>query len=216
MSNYWGGAQGELTGRQYRSLTGTPSFSFFPSDSQITVDPVGLVVSVETVKAGLIEYNQASDDLIQLLIEGVTGQVEKYLGRDLLTRTRKAIYFYPANEVFVTPSPVASITTVKSLDDEQTATTLTLNTDYYKRGLEDNVQLYNIDMKGNAYLEVVFVSGYGAAGDVPATIRYAVVQECFRQFKRRQDPGTGSGDIVDSLASETYALLRPYIIRRIA
>jgi uncharacterized phiE125 gp8 family phage protein len=200
--------------REYGSLTSSRRPSRYPSDMTVTVQPVGLVVDVETVKSGLSDYGLSSDNLISLIVAGVTEQIEKYLGRDLLTRTRKAMFFRPGSSVYLMPVPVASITTVSALDDENTATALTLNEDYYLRGYKDNVELYALDLNGGVRLEVTFVTGYGTASDVPPSIRQAIVQESYRQFKWRQDPTVGSAATVDTLAPETLSLIRSYIVRR--
>jgi len=214
MSYYFGSGNSAYGAREYDSLTGIGVPSYYPSDLETTVAPVGLPVDLELVKQFIADSGLASDNLLELIIGSVTEQIEQYLGRDLLTRTRKAVYFMAARRVYLMPVPVASITSVKSLDDEGTPTTLSANSDYYVQGLKDNIQLFGLDLKGNTQLEVVFVTGYGSASAIPSAIRQAIVQESARQFKRRQDPGIESFNMVNSLTPETYALLQSYIVRR--
>jgi uncharacterized phiE125 gp8 family phage protein len=189
--------------------------TLFPSDVQVTVDPVGQVVTSETVGFALPSYNTGNNTFIALIVKAVTEQVEKYIGRDLLSRTRKAVYFNPSNMVYLTPVPVASITSVKMLDDDGTAYDMTLNTDYYVRGLRDNVQITDITYARGRYLEVVYTTGYGDADDVPDAIKLAVVQEAARQYKNRQDPEQAGSRLDGNFAPETIALLKPYIVRRV-
>jgi len=211
--NYWGGASA-FGAREYGSLTDVAIPSYYPSDTQVTTGPTGLPVNIQTVKQFIVEYNLDSDDLLNVIIGAVTEQIENYLGRDILTKTRKALYYNVGRVVYLMPVPVASITSVQSLDEDGTATSLTLNTDYYVRGLKDNVQIYNIDAKGDSILQVIYQSGYGAASSVPAAIQQAIIQESARQFKRRQDPGIESFNMVNAISPETYALLQSYIVRR--
>jgi uncharacterized phiE125 gp8 family phage protein len=199
--------------REAGSITGLPEWSPYPSDMRTTIQPMGLVVDVATIKTALPSPNQVSDDLIRMDIEAVTDQIERYLGRDLLTRTRQAVYFSPGNLVWVMPVPVASITSVQGLDRDGDAETLTLDTDYYVRGYGNNVQIYGIK-NPYPYLQVTYQTGYGDYTDVPASIRKAVTQEVFRQFKRRQDPIIASDTTIDSLSAEAQALIRSYIVRR--
>jgi uncharacterized phiE125 gp8 family phage protein len=203
-----------IGGREYGSLTSSFRPTRYASDMTVTVEPVGICVDVETVKAGLPDYGATSDNLIRLIIEGVTAQIELFLGRDLLTRTRKAMFYAPTSNVYLTPVPVASITSVSTLDDENTATALTLNTDYYLRGYKDNLEIYDLNLNGGVRLEIVYVTGYGTASQVPAAIRQAIVQESYRQFKYRQNPADGAAATVGTLAPETIALIRSYIVRR--
>jgi len=200
--------------RESDTITGIGLPSWFASDIETTIAPVGLVVSVALIKAGLPSPNMANDELIQLDIEAVTDQVERYLSRDLLSRTRRAIYYRPTNAVYINPVPVSAITLVQGVDREANAVTLALNVDYYKRGYGSNVQLYDINNQYE-YLQVTYTTGYGASADVPASIRKAIVQEVFRQFKRRQDPVIASDFTVDSLSSEAQSLIRSYIVRRV-
>jgi hypothetical protein len=211
MNNYAG--TGFYQWREAHTLTGRSLPSWFPDDMRVTVEPVGLVVPVQLIKAGLPSPNMVNDDLITLDIQAVTDQIEKYLRRDLLTRTRQAIYFRPGDSVFVIPVPVATISLVQGVDKEGTAYTLTADEDYYTRGYGDNVQIYGIN-NPYEYLQVTYTTGYGASADVPAAIRKAIVQEVFRQFKRRQDPIIASDTIVDSLSSEAQSLIRSYLVRR--
>lgn len=209
----WFGNGTGSDGREYRSLTPTAQFSHYPSDITITTDAVGLVVDVATVKQGLPDYGSDADNLITLMVGGVTDQIERYLTRDLLTKTRQAVYFNPANLVYLFPVPVASIVSVFSLDEEGTATAMTLNEDYYVRGIKDNIQLYNLNLNGGVALRVNYTTGYGTASQVPSAIRQAVLQETYRQFKRRADVDAGAMQTVDSLSSETMSLIRSYTKR---
>lgn len=199
--------------RDSDSITGLPMPSWFPSDVEVTVEPTGLVIDVPLVKAGLPSPNMVNDNLIELDIQAVTDQVERYLGRDLLLRTRRAIYYNAGDKVYISPVPVNEITLVQGVNKDGDVITLTENEDYYKRGYALNVQLYGIRNQYE-YLQVTYTTGYGTGAQVPAAIRKAIMQEVFRQFKRRQDPIIASDTVVDSLSSEAQSLIRSYIVRR--
>jgi uncharacterized phiE125 gp8 family phage protein len=199
--------------REYGSLTNGAVFTPYPSDLTVTVEPVGVVVDVALIKQGLPDYGLEADTLIEIMIKGVTEQIEKYLGRDLLTRTRKAIYYNVGRMVYLMPVPVASVTLVQTLDREGTGTTLVLNEGYYLRGYKDNLQMYDILMGGNDALEVTYTSGYGSASSVPNAIKQAIIQETYRQFKRRNDVDVSAGTTVDSLSPEAQAMIRGFVKR---
>ena len=139
------GANGE---REYGSLTHGQVFTPYPNDLTVTIEPVGTVVDVALIKQGLPDYGSDADMLIEIMITGVTEQIEKYLQRDLLTRTRKAIYYRVGNMVYLMPVPVADVTLVQTLERDGTAVTLTENDGYYLRGYKDNLQMYDIRMNG--------------------------------------------------------------------
>lgn len=206
---------GYYEGREYDSLTGVPMPSVYPDDMRVVTPPPSgaLVVDVPTAKSGLVMPDMTNDDLLLIDIQGVTDQIERYLGRDLLTRTRQAVYFRPASTIYLMPVPVAEITLVQGLSDNGDTSTLTEGDGYKARGYRDNVQVYDIR---NPYtmLEVTYTTGYGGPSDVPAAIRKAILQETYRQFKRRQDPDISSNHNVDSLSAEAQALIRSYKVRR--
>jgi len=199
--------------REYGSLTHGEMFTPYPNDLTVTVEPSGVVVDVALIKQGLPDYGMEADTLIEIMIKGVTEQIEKYLQRDLLTRTRKAIYYRVGNMVYLMPVPVASITLVQTLERDGTAVTLTENDGYYLRGYKDNLQMYDIRMGGAYYLEVTYTTGYGTSANIPNAIKQAVIQETYRQFKRRNDVDVAALTTVDSLSPETQAMIRGFVKR---
>lgn len=199
--------------RENSSLTGVPVRSPFADDVQVSVPAQGLAVPVALVKAGLPAPTMTYDDLLSLDIEAVTDQIEKYTRRDLLRKTRIAVYFAPADYVFLPFPPTAVITSVESFNRDGDTQAMTLGTDYFVRGSGDNVQVYDLVMR-YPYLRITYTSGYGQSSDIPAALRKAIVQECFRQFKYRQDPIIASDRDRDGFTPETYALIRSYVVRR--
>jgi hypothetical protein len=99
------------------------------------------------------------------------------------------------------------------LERDGTAVTLTENDGYYLRGYKDNLQMYDIRMGGAYYLEVTYTSGYGTSANIPNAIKQAVIQETYRQFKRRNDVDVSALATVDSLSPETQAMIRGFVKR---
>lgn len=201
--------------REGSSLTGVPVRSMFADAVRVSVPPQGLAVSVQIVKAGLPAPTMSYDDLIQLDIEAVTEQIELYTRRDMLRRTRIAEWFTPDNMVLMPFPPTGQIVSAESFNRDGDTQAMTEGTDYYVRGFGDNVQVYGLNM-AYPYLRITYTSGYGESSDIPAALRKAIVQECFRQFKYRQDPIIASDRDRDGFTPETYALIRSYVVRRVA
>lgn len=210
--SYFGG-YGLVGGREFGSLTNGAILTPYPNDLTVTVEPSGMVVDVALLKAGLPDYGDEANPLIEIMIKGVTEQIEKYLQRDLLTRTRKAIYYRVGLMVYIMPVPVASITLVQTIQRDGTALTLTENDGYYLRGYKDNLQMYDIRMGTADYLEVTYTTGYGTSASVPNAIKQAIIQETYRQFKRRNDVDVSALTTVDSLSPETQAIIRGFVKR---
>jgi len=80
-------------------------------------------------------------------------------------------------------------------------------------GIKDNVQLYNLYLDGGQNMLVNYTTGYGLPSQVPAAIKQAVLQETYRQFKRRGDVDASAMQTVDSLSPETMSLIRSYVKR---
>jgi uncharacterized phiE125 gp8 family phage protein len=103
--------------------------------------------------------------------------------------------------------PHLTITSVKRVDDEGTKTTLTLNTDYYKKGLTDLVLYFQGSPSDgvprganiNLYpIEVVFTAGFAT---VPDDLKAAVMQLVAENYVNRENTTDVSITIVPETSS---------------
>jgi len=154
-------------------------------------------------------FNDSYDDAyLNLMIRGVTEQVERYIGLDTHIKTRQSYWERVGGQVWLPYGPHGAISSVVSIDDEGTETALVLNTDYTVSGME--YKKIHIDNFPGRYLKVTYVSGY-AEDECPFAISAAIMQEISLQYKNRQDPNTPSRVSVNGLTLEARQLLSPFM-----
>lgn len=119
----------------------------------------------------------AEDNLITDLIEDVVDEFMKLTNSSLISQTITAVYSAYGREINLPYAPIATITSVKTLD-EGTETTLTVTDDYYLQG--DTLFMKNLQDTG---LEVVYTSN----GDFPNGLRNAVFQALLTNYNDRED-----------------------------
>lgn len=202
-----------LPTNQYDSLTGSWTPQYYPSQTRITVNTSLLPLSLLQVKDFLRvsdgTFNDSYDDAyLNLMIRGVTEQVERYIGLDTHIKTRQSYWERVGGQVWLPYGPHGAISSVVSIDDEGTETALVLNTDYTVSGME--YKKIHLDNAPSRYLKVTYVSGY-AEDECPFAISGAIMQEISLQYKNRQDPNTPSRVSVNGLTLEARQLLSPFM-----
>lgn len=167
---------------------------------QITTGPsLEPVTAVEAKKQLRVEHND-EDDLIQHLISVARRKVEQETGRLLLSQTVNVRWdSWPACGYLSLPYyPVSSVTHVKYLDENgalQTWASSNYSTDLY--GMEarivPNPDAYIPDVGDypNA-VQVEYVAGAAAIGDVPAELKHAILVELTMLYERREDIPLGA------------------------
>jgi uncharacterized phiE125 gp8 family phage protein len=197
-----------LPTNQYDSLTGSWTPQNYPSQTRVSVKNLDWPLTLEQVK-DFLRVNDSYDDLyIGLLLEAVCEQVERYIGLDSYVRTRQSYWERVGRQVWLPYGPHTTISSVVSIDDEGTETTLTLGVDYSVSGME--YKKIHIDGFPGEYMKVTYLSGY-PAGECPSAIKGAILQEISLQYKNRQDPNTPSRVSVNGLTLEARQLLSPYM-----
>ena len=119
----------------------------------------------------------AEDTLIEDLIEDVIDEMMRITNSSLISQTITATYNKYGREINLPYSPVATITSVKTLD-KGTETTLTVTDDYYLQG--DTLFMRKLENTG---LEVVYTS----TGNFPNGLRNAVYQALLTNYNDRED-----------------------------
>ena len=157
----------------------------------------------------------AEDDIVASLVQGAHEYLEKLLNVSLTADTTwKVLTDEPEDfiELELPHSPHTSITKVEGLDEEETATELTLNSDYYKRGLDRYV--LNFESLGNSSgiprgsitnydtIKIEYVAGFTS---VPEPIKTALLQIVAASYVNR-----GDGQMTLTIPEKAKQLALPY------
>lgn len=186
----------------------------------VSVAPVNAVVSTSDMKDYLLITYSDDDTLIDGLVTVATKLVEEHLNRALISQTLIAYFKNYSGIVYLPHAPVQSVTTVEQISFDNTATTLTANTDYYVKGIDDKY----LEFAGNTYLpnghsrrdiltdyglKVTYVAGYGDdSTDIPEPIIEAVKRTVLYLYDNREDIQVGT--IVAKMPTTAHTLLMPY------
>jgi hypothetical protein len=206
MSSIFSGSAA-LIRRGLDSLSGAYSQNTYPTQTIVTDDPHQYVITLGNAKEMLPVNTDVHDTLITMLIEATTDQIERYINRDTYQRTRQSMYLRPAPIIYLPYGIHGNVTSVVAIDADGNQTTLIANNDYRVFGIEFKAIQLSIfaDM-----LLVTYQSGYGA-GECPAAIRGAIMQELSLQYKNRQDPNAPGRTVVNNLSVEARNLLMSYV-----
>jgi hypothetical protein len=146
----------------------------------------------------------ADDSLIDILIAAARQMVEEHIGRSLITQhwtlwldrfpggnepwwdgVREASLSVLSNarcEIKIPRGPVSAVTHLKTYNDSGDASTMD-SSDYHTdlsgypaRLVLKNGAVWPTDLRSANAIEIQFVAGYGAAGDVPSAIKAAIYQ----------------------------------------
>lgn len=177
-------------------------------------------ITLTEAKAHARIDSTAEDTLITSQIIAARRLCEQYCDRAFINQTWRVTYDIdeePTAKSFINLpyGKVQSITSIKSYDSENVATTL--DTDYYRLSgnrivLNDNYDWPTLDRTYDAF-EITYVVGFGAlASDIPQDIKQAILMTVSHFFENREafiDPmGAGTQQVM--LPFGVNALLQPY------
>jgi len=149
------------------------------------------VLSTADAKAWMKVDTSTDDSLIADLVAEVIDIVEQTYSFQLIEKTVVAEYESFARRVELPLFPVQSITSVKTLDDDGTETTLTEGTDYYLTG--DTLvfgQIYDNEYPfARVRLSVTYTAGYTS---IPNGIIIGLKKAVLSSYEDRQDLVEGS------------------------
>jgi len=186
--------------RQYGSLTGSVAFQYYPDQTIVVTQASLSPVTLGEAKNFLRIYDTIDDTSIQSLLNGVTVQVEHYIGRDTTPRTRTSHWSRPKMLIAIPRSPIGWVSYVVEVASDGTQTTVDPS-EYVVEGLDQKSIRFNTVR--NALL-VTYSSGYAVCPDV---IKGAILQELSLQYKNRQDSSQPSRTSVNGLSIEARHLL---------
>lgn len=147
---------------------------------KVVTAPVVEPITVEEVRLFCRIDTEDEDSLIIDFIKGVRENAELFLGRALINQTiRMVMDYWPGIEVELPQPPLSSITSIETIDEDDTATTYS-SSNYFavtesipgkvviKRGSTSPI---NTERDSAGY-RITYVAGYGAKStDVPQAIR---------------------------------------------
>jgi hypothetical protein len=177
------------------------------------------IVSIEDVAAALEVTDSSANDELALIVDGVSGAVEEYLGRPVLARSVTESIDGNGESYIMLKPYLQSVTTV--VVDDITITASTERVFYPKTG---KVQLlYTTFSKGFQNVDLVYKHGWDA-GDIPAAIRRATVKWCCHEWlmtkkdrlgvlsKSTNDGSSVSYDLTADIPASVGAMLDPWRI----
>lgn len=142
-----------------------------PHDSSIAI------VSIEDVAAALDVTDSSANDELALIVDGVSGAVEDYLGRPVLARNVTESIDGNGYSYLMLKPYLQSVTTVAI--DDVTITASTQRVFYPKTG---KVQLLATTFGvGSQNIDLVYRHGW-ESGDIPAAIRRATIKWCVHEW----------------------------------
>lgn len=204
----------DLFTRQFDSLSGVPTSSYWPTQTVTTEESDFTVLTVGEAKNILPVWDGESDAHITALVTAVQEQIGRYIKIDLTRRTRQSYWNNPYNLLKLSFGPHYTISSVILKDKYGNSATLTAGTDYVVLGDDGyykQIEILQRPISGNQFY-VTYQSGYDA-GDCPDAIRMACIQELNLQYKRRQDGNQQPVTIINGLTAEARVLLETYIRR---
>lgn len=142
----------------------------------IKADPIIDAASVDMIKDYYRINHDEDDEQIRRNLRTALTQIENYTNRTIITRQLTARWKRYNNIIHLPAPPHVSVTSVTAIADDDTTTTLTLNTDYYEFG---NEELW-FEFLGwrDEELQVVYQAGYGKGlDDIPTWAQDAVVYQ---------------------------------------
>lgn len=169
-------------------------------DLRIITDAASELLTHSNV-SDFIKYEDGDSDeqsLIDNMCKAVRQHFERITGRSFVEKTYEAQFRYGDMPYILPVVPVISVTSVKTVDVEGTETSLTLNTEYWKRGdYEVEIITQSMSTISNPFvtfdskydLKVRFTAGYGSeeTETIPDDIMHAMKMQVKQWYDNRDD-----------------------------
>lgn len=205
-----------------------------------TTEPTTLAIDLQQVKAMLriSDSDIADDPLVQGLIRAATDACEQYTRRALITQTWTAyldvwpsqpseeywegmrvgpstLLYSPAYALELNHPPLQSITSIKTYDDSDVATTYSTDNYFADTSSEPGRIVLRtsaatpITTRAANGVEIIYVSGYGTdAHDIPEALRLGMLNWVAHYYEHR-------GDVSAQPPGQVRALWDRYRIQRL-
>lgn len=199
----------------------------------VTTEPTAEPLSLQEVKEYLRVDDATDERVVQPLIIAARQFAESHMNRALMQqtitlyldttietenplwegmRTAPDINYYK-NYVVLPKSPVQSVTSVKTYNDSDTATTMAASKYYVDTSREParivlrTGETFPTALRVANAIEVIYVAGYASAYAVPEPIRMGMLQHIAYMYEHRGDMYEAQG--APTLMKSLYA---PYVI----
>ncbi len=161
---------------------------------KISIQPTSEPVSVEEVKEYARIDGSEEDNLLTSFIESSRIKVENFLGKALINRTMELTFDNWSKHIILLPSPpLVSITSVVTLDEDDTATTYDSDNYYIRTEAipgeiiikKESTLPTNTERDKGGY-KITYVAGYGTNPEqIPASIREAIKMFVTERYEKR-------------------------------
>ena len=200
---------------------------------KVTTAPTAEPLSLQEVKEYLRVDDATDERVVQPLIIAARQFAEEHMNRALMQqtftlmldavidqdqplyegmRTAPDLNYYK-NYIVLPKSPVQSVTSVKTFDDSDTATTMA-STKYYVDTQREPARIvlrtgetFPTALRVANAIEVIYVAGYTSAFTIPEPIRLGMLQHIAYMYEHRGDMYEAQG--APTLMKSLYA---PYVI----
>ena len=200
---------------------------------KVTTEPTAEPLSLQEVKEYLRVDDATDERVVQPLIIAARQFAEEHMNRALMQqtftlmldavidqdqplyegmRTAPDLNYYK-NYIVLPKSPVQSVTSVKTVDDRDTATTMA-STKYYVDTQREPARIvlrtgetFPTALRVANAIEVIYVAGYTSAFTIPEPIRLGMLQHIAYMYEHRGDMYEAQG--APTLMKSLYA---PYVI----
>lgn len=177
--------------------------------TDVTAEPITLAEAKSYCKV----TGTGDDVLFTYLIRAAREELEAYTGRSFATKTIYAEWdkLPKDGKVRLPKAPVSSITSIKTIDEESTETTLTINTEYYVNGSPwPTVRISAFWGTRITRVRAEYIVGYGATGcpPLPIALKMAMLKDILTQYDIRED--INIGNISSVLSNNSKAIAAPY------
>jgi len=182
---------------------------------KVTTEPTAEPLSLQEVKEYLRLEDASDERVVQPMITAVRQFAEEHLGRSLMQqtitlyldtaidtenplwegmRTAPDLNYYK-NYIVLPKSPVQSVTSVKTYNDSDTATTMAASKYYVDTSREParivlrTGESFPTALRVANAIEVIYVVGYASAYAIPEPIRLGMFQHIAHMYEHRGDMG---------------------------
>jgi len=182
---------------------------------KVTTEPTAEPLSLQEVKEYLRLEDASDERVVQPMITAVRQFAEEHLGRSLMQqtitlyldtaidtenplwegmRTAPDLNYYK-NYIVLPKSPVQSVTSVKTYNDSDTATTMAASKYYVDTSREParivlrTGESFPTALRVANAIEVIYVVGYASAYAIPEPIRLGMFQHIAHLYEHRGDMG---------------------------
>ena len=199
----------------------------------VSTEPTAEPLSLQEVKEYLRVEDATDERVVQPLITAARQFAESHMNRALMQQTftltldavveqNEPLYEgirtapdlnYYKNYIVLPKSPVQSVTSVKTYDDSDTATTMAASKYYVDTAREParivlrTGETFPTALRVANAIEVIYVAGYTSAYTIPEPIRLGMLQHIAYMYEHRGDMYEAQG--APHLMKSLYA---PYVI----